>query len=216
MFKQAMLERVLKEATESTIETFRVLGPFKTKNSDIPMEIDFSNTEFRNEVRVNEDDEIYIGQFKVGTNIKEGRGIMLTSAKDLYEGYWVNGERCGKGRMIFWNGDIYQGDFVDSVSQGLGIFISEEGKYKGEWFDNQRHGFGTFIWADGRKYTGEWMEDRQHGKVAYIDSQGNKIIGEYINGEFHTGIEDQSNSNLDLSPINTRKILGQLIEHDRE
>ena len=64
------------------------------------MEIDFSNVEFRHEVHRNEDDEIYIGQFIVGTNIKQGRGAMLTADKDLYEGYWVNNQKCGKGRMV--------------------------------------------------------------------------------------------------------------------
>lgn len=93
MFKKQMIDRVLKEATETTVETFNKLGPFKTKNSDVPMEIDFGNIEFRNEVHINEDDELYVGQFKVGTSIKEGRGIMLTASKDLYEGYWVNGEK---------------------------------------------------------------------------------------------------------------------------
>ena len=70
MFKKNMLERVLKDATETTVEVFNKIGPFKTKNSDIPMEIDFSNLEFRNEVRINEDGEIYIGQYLVGTNIR--------------------------------------------------------------------------------------------------------------------------------------------------
>ena len=83
MFKSNMLERILKDATETTVEIFEKAGPFKTKNSDIPMEIDFSNVEFRNEVHINEDGEIYIGQYLVGTNIKQGRGIMLTASKDL-------------------------------------------------------------------------------------------------------------------------------------
>ena len=92
-FNKEMIDRALKESTETVIEIFEGVGPFKTKNSDIPMEIDFSNIEFRNEVHINEDDEIYIGQFVVGTNIKEGRGIMLTADKDLYEGYWVNNQK---------------------------------------------------------------------------------------------------------------------------
>ena len=31
----------------------------------------------------------------------------------LYEDYWVNNERCSKGRMIFVNGENYQGDLTD-------------------------------------------------------------------------------------------------------
>lgn len=67
MFKREMIERLLGEATESVVETFNKLGPFKTKNSDVPMEIDFGSIEFRNELHINEDDEMYIGQFKIGT-----------------------------------------------------------------------------------------------------------------------------------------------------
>jgi len=198
------------------------------RNSDVPLEIDFSSVEFRNEVHINEDDEIYIGQFKIGTSIKEGRGIMLTASKDLYEGYWVNNEKCGKGRMIFCNGDVYQGDWACNESQGVGVFINDEGKYKGEWVSDQRDGFGTFIWEDGRKYTGEWLEDKQHGKVAYIDANGNQVIGQYIQGEFVIeGQEQQSQSNIGgeshnnsnfggTNPFMSDKILGQLKEHNNE
>lgn len=66
MFKLEMIQRLLGEATESVVETFNKLGPFKTKNSDVPMEIDFGSIEFRNELHINEDDEMYIGQFKIG------------------------------------------------------------------------------------------------------------------------------------------------------
>lgn len=72
---------------------------------------------------------------------------------------------------------------MDSKSQGNGVFICEEGEYKGEWYWDQREGFGTFIWADGRKYTGEWYDDKQHGKVQYIDGQGNMVVGEYVEGQ---------------------------------
>ena len=219
MFRQEMLDRVLREATEETVEVFRALGPFRTKNSDIPLELDFNNLEFRNEVHINEDDEIYIGQFKVGTNVKEGRGIMLTASKDLYEGYWVNNEKCGKGRMIFCNGDVYQGEWANSQCQGHGIFDCEEGQYKGEWVCDQREGFGTFIWADGRKYTGEWLEDKQHGKVAYIDAQGRKRVGEYIEGELVHYDDNQQASATQGDPDNPflpRNALEQLPERKLE
>ena len=57
---------MLKESTETVSEVFEAIGGFRTKNTDAPMEIDFSNVEFRHEVHINEDDEVYIGQFVVG------------------------------------------------------------------------------------------------------------------------------------------------------
>ena len=29
----------------------------------------------------------------------------------------------------------------------------------GQWKDNKKHGFGIFLWADGRKYEGFWAGD---------------------------------------------------------
>jgi hypothetical protein len=42
-------------------------------------------------------------------------------------GDFVNNEFNGKGVMIYSNGDRYEGDFVNNEFNGKGVFISENG-----------------------------------------------------------------------------------------
>lgn len=32
----------------------------------------------------------------------------------------------------------------------------------------KKHGFGIYVWADGRRYEGNWKNGKQHGKGHYI------------------------------------------------
>jgi hypothetical protein len=45
----------------------------------------------------------------------------------VYEGYWVDGKREGKGRMSFPSGSVYEGDFVNDVYEGFGTYILPNG-----------------------------------------------------------------------------------------
>ena len=36
--------------------------------------------------------------------------ILISHNGSQYVGYWINNERCSKGRMLFINEEIYQGD----------------------------------------------------------------------------------------------------------
>ena len=40
---------------------------------------------------------------------KHGRGTFFFKNSDRYDGYWVNGMPQGEGRMIYSNGNIYEG-----------------------------------------------------------------------------------------------------------
>jgi hypothetical protein len=46
----------------------------------------------------------------------------------------------GKGVMTFANGDVYEGDFVEGIRKGKGIYKSATKEFDGEWDDDQLHG----------------------------------------------------------------------------
>lgn len=52
--------------------------------------------------------EYYLGQWKTGTNTREGRGVMVKEGT-LYEGFWRDNKEHGVGRYITSEGDCYQG-----------------------------------------------------------------------------------------------------------
>lgn len=109
----------------------------------------------------NADGEIYIGEFRKGTNIREGRGIFITNRGDLYEGFWIDDDKFGTGRMIMKDGSIYQGHFKEGKYHGKGIFCSPKGIiYKGEWANNKCNGTGYERFKDGSSFYGTF----QNGK----------------------------------------------------
>ena len=42
-------------------------------------------------------------------------------------------------------------------------YANEYCEYTGEWKDNQPHGKGFMIWADGKTYDGYFAEGKRHG-----------------------------------------------------
>ena len=56
----------------------------------------------------------------------------------------------GRGRAIWQNGNVYEG----------------------EYRRNQRSGVGTFWYSDGSEYVGEWKDDKKHGKGRFKDKSG--------------------------------------------
>ena len=36
--------------------------------------------------------------------------------------------------------------------------------YEGGWRNNRMHGFGRFVWPDGKTYEGCYEDDQKHGK----------------------------------------------------
>ncbi len=44
---------------------------------------------------------------------------------------------------------------------GWGVFVWEDGRrYEGEYVDDKKHGKGKFKWPDGRLYDGQWENGR--------------------------------------------------------
>jgi len=45
------------------------------------------------------------------------------------------------------------------LKQGKGTFTWSSGNvYKGEFFSDERHGYGEMFWIEGSKYLGEWLK----------------------------------------------------------
>ena len=82
-------------------------------------------------------ESVYLGEWLVGKNIREGRGIQVWPDGSLYEGYWQNNQANGTGRLLHKDGDVYQG----------------------EWKDDKAHGFGYYFHQDGSFYRGFWAND---------------------------------------------------------
>ena len=100
--------------------------------------MEFGEREIRPKTLLLSNKSFYIGEWRVGTDVREGRGMTVWEDGSLYEGYWKNNKGNFFGRLIHKDGDIYQGEFLDDMA----------------------HGFGYYMHSDGSHYRGFWRKDR--------------------------------------------------------
>lgn len=73
------------------------------------------------------------------------------------------GKYSGSGRVVWANGDAYEGTLVDG----------------------RREGAGLFTWANGQRYEGPWRDDRPEGRGKLSFANGN-----VFDGDIHAGVPD--------------------------
>ena len=63
-----------------------------------------------------------------------------------YVGNYADGLKSGVGKMVFPNGDIYEGQFVRNERHGRGRYLSVRGEeYDGGWAHGKRDGQGVSV-----------------------------------------------------------------------
>jgi hypothetical protein len=79
-------------------------------------------------------------------------------------GTLVDGQRQGTGRVVYANGDVYEGTFENDRRHGQGTFTGIDGYvYVGEWRDGRIEGQGQVTYPDGSVYVGAFRNDLAHG-----------------------------------------------------
>ncbi len=103
---------------------------------------------------------------------------------DSYDGDYINGERTGQGRYIWVNGDHYSGDFVNGKRHGVGIYKWINGDiYVGEYMNDQRTGEGLYIWGSGDRYQGDFNLGFRHGNGTLKWFDGELYGGDFLDGK---------------------------------
>ena len=138
--------------------------------------------------RLVETGDIYIGQWAVRTDglpVRQGKGKLITTQGALFEGYWRSGHLHHLGRIIYHNGDYFEGRFEKGMRVGQGRFETFERKtvYIGAWENDVRHGYGIETFDDGARYEGQFTEDRKTGKGRFLWKDGSSYDGDFIDGK---------------------------------
>ncbi|KAL6079345.1 Phosphatidylinositol 4-phosphate 5-kinase [Balamuthia mandrillaris] len=100
----------------------------------------------------------------------------------------------GQGRMLWKNGDEYEGQWRRNKRHGHGVMTwleAEESwrvkprkeRYEGEWRNDRMHGRGAMEWSDGSCYCGEWRKGMEDGVGVYIYPNGDKWVGAWQKGK---------------------------------
>lgn len=135
--------------------------------------------------------DIYTGKW--GRNKYNGYGTYIwanpqDNDPEKYEGYFLNGERDGQGRITYPGGGYYDGNWKQGWRSGYGECLRGNGdKYCGEWLKGDYHGKGTMLYANGDKYEGEWKHSEKNGNGVVTYADGQKFEGIWENDKEFEG-----------------------------
>eukprot|EP01103_Thecamoeba_quadrilineata_P000668 TRINITY_DN10582_c0_g1_i1.p1 TRINITY_DN10582_c0_g1~~TRINITY_DN10582_c0_g1_i1.p1 ORF type:complete len:1268 (+),score=236.37 TRINITY_DN10582_c0_g1_i1:202-3804(+) len=148
--------------------------------------------------------DIYDGNWSADT--RHGTGTMTFSEGSRYHGLWVKDRRQGRGTFTSSSGDVYDGDWKDDrrhgtgkytspanksrydgewqcdVRQGKGVLVDSTGFFKGNFFNDLRHGSGTLIYPDSSTYTGSWYNGRKNGQGTLSTADGKEEVQIWSHG----------------------------------
>jgi hypothetical protein len=126
---------------------------------------------------------VYKGQLKTnndGTTLRNGYGKHTYTTKDIYEGQWLNNEKCGLGTYTTYS----------SGSVEDGIWFNDERTHRIVYDETKTDNFSGkgqihAISASGNKYSGDIKDGVKHGYGTLTDN-ANKILkqGYWINDSF--------------------------------
>eukprot|EP01084_Bolivina_argentea_P005893 11135_1 len=108
----------------------------------------------------------YVGQTNQSGK-RHGYGKLVFTNGNIYQGNWLNGKKHGHGIFIWnsgeWKGDIYEGEFKDGFREGKGKYVYANGDiYEGNWLNGKQNGHGKYLYINGDVYDG-WKDSKKHG-----------------------------------------------------
>ncbi len=128
---------------------------------------------------------------------KDGEASATFEGGDTFEGTYAGIKRNGKGKYVFkikegWaSAASYDGDYKDDMKHGFGTFVYPDGsKYVGEWTNDLRHGQGEYTYASGDVYKGSWKNGKKSGEGVYNYPPGSaqsSIVGTWVDGKISRG-----------------------------
>ena len=120
------------------------------------------------------------GKIKIEGINGYGKEYELKRMNILFQGYYLNGKRNGKGKEYDDFGKlIFIGEYLNGKKNGKGFEFNKEGKliFEGEYLNGKR--WNGIIYKDKLKF--EIKEGK--GKIKEYDKYGQLIFeGEYLNG----------------------------------
>ena len=146
---------------------------------------------------------IYKGDFLNGLRHGVGKDYRNNSK---YEGDFRKDKKCGKGKIVFDSGDIYEGEFSDNKFNGYGhyIWFKNGHEYKGNYLNGKFHGEGFYKWAENEYYNGEYVNGIKEGEGEISYADGKKFFVNFTNGK-PNGIgmfQDQDGNQCEVEFIN--------------
>ena len=114
------------------------------------------------------------------TGVVSGTGKVVWANGNQFEGTLVRGKKEGKGKFIWTNGQRYNGDWAGDLPNGKGAIVFADGsRYEGDVKDGVPHGHGTTRFKSGDVYSGAWVSGKSQGQGRYTWANGSYWEGEF-------------------------------------
>ncbi|KAK4751768.1 hypothetical protein SAY87_020566 [Trapa incisa] len=157
------------------------IGEEEEGNVEIPQETKVA----REGVELYSNGDFYEGEFYGGKC--SGSGVYhYYLASGRYEGNWVEGRYDGHGIESWARGSKYRGQYRQGLRHGFGAYRFYTGdSYAGEWSNGQSHGIGVQRCKDSSCYFGEFKCGAKHGLGSYYFRNGDRYAGEYFGDKIH-------------------------------
>ena len=159
------------------------------------------------------------------SNLKQGLGLeIFKNFNSFFFGQFINGKRWGFGKYVINNennnyiykGEIngpyangygilinneilmkYEGDWKNSLKDGIGIETYKNNFYQGEFVNGKRNGLGQYFWEKDVFYSGEWKDNLMNGEGIYYFSKEAWYEGSFKNNKMEGfGILNVKNSKI--------------------
>jgi hypothetical protein len=80
---------------------------------------------------------------------------------------WLDDKPHGEGRMIYSNGDVYEGFWFMGKKSGYGVLTKRNGDhFEGHWVNDKREGQGSYFFnSKNQIFVGEWVDDNPKAGV---------------------------------------------------
>jgi len=154
----------------------------------------------------------YVGE-RNAAGEREGRGKVVYANGDVYEGEYKAGKMEGRGIYRSASGDVYEGEFKADKKEGRGIYQYADGSvYEGEYKADEFEGRGIERSANGDVYEGEWKAGERKGRGIYRFANGHVYEGEFKAGKSEgRGISRYADGNVYEGEWKAGKKEGQCI-----
>lgn len=91
--------------------------------------------------------------------VKSKGTLTYNEGKITYTGTIVNYRMNGEGKLVYDNGDVYEGGFKNGVFEGQGKFVSNKGwTYEGAFKNGLADGKGTLTTKAKKTYKGTFKQ----------------------------------------------------------
>ena len=109
--------------------------------------------------------------------------LYYEDSKSVYFGQYWRQKRHGHGKMMWSDGNYYEGTWKNDCMEGFGLLIKSTGTYViGHWNENKIHGEAEYFSKNGDKYSGQWSKGQKHGQGKEMVRLGSTYEGEFKDG----------------------------------